>query len=404
MKDFVFQTNQNECGFASLKMLLAIVQKDSNYLYLPRLNDDNHQYSLLELKEIAKTSGVLLSGYIINNEHDLLNLKTPFIFVKTLASGCKHAVLVKKIYKSFAYIYDPALGKKIVLSKKYFAISSGVEVLTVESHSFALRNFEIKPLMNNKDKIKILLFEILAVFSYFLSAFFIQKQFDIIIPVILMVAGALLAIVYKASSFTVMKRFDEEYITYTYHPSLKKREENYRLMHKTKSGLLNTTCNIVVTLSSALLVNVILILQNTFTVFVILSSGVLVLIDVMFISPRIKNKSNDLEILERSTLDNEKLSEDQYLNNYSEIKDSTYKIARLVGLKQIIMYFILLILTVLLSQLTGNKDIYFIIFHFAMCMFTYISLDNVYKMVDTNKENQINQVKFYNLINEKREK
>ena len=117
-----------------------------------------------------------------------------------------------------------------------------------------------------------------------------------------------------------------------------------------------------------------------------------------------KNKSYDLEVLERTTLEKEDMSEEEYLNNYNEIKENTYKIARLIDLKRIIMYFILLVVTVVFSRLTGNTDVYFVIFHFAMCMFTYVSLDNVYKMLDTSKENQINQLKFYNLINEKKEK
>lgn len=404
MKNFVYQINRNECGYASLKMLLAIVLKDDDYLYLPHQENKNHQYDLLELKEIAKANGVLLAGYIINNQHDLLNLKAPFIFIKTLANGSKHAVVVKKMNKTFATILDPALGKKTVLSKKYFEINNNVEVLTVESHSFVSHSFSITPLLENKDLIKIISMEILAVMSYFLSAYFLGKEFDMIIPIILMGVGALFAILYKVIGFSVMKKFDEQYIEYTYHKDKRKREENYRLLHKTKSGLLSTTSNIILTLSSALLINVILILQNTYAVFIIISTGILILFDLAFISPRIKNKSYDLEELERTTLEKEDMSEEEYLNNYNEIKENTYKIARLIDLKKIIMYFILLVVTVVFSRLTGNTDVYFVIFHFAMCMFTYVSLDNVYKMLDTSKENQINQVKFYNLINEKKEK
>ncbi|MCQ2796013.1 MAG: cysteine peptidase family C39 domain-containing protein [Bacilli bacterium] len=404
MKDFVYQINQNECGYASLKMLLAIVLKDSAYLFLPHHEDKNHQYDLLELKEIAKANGVLLAGYIINNQHDLLNLKTPFIMVKTLANGGKHAVVVKKIYKSLAIVYDPALGKKTVRTKKYFSLNHNVEVLQVESHSFVSRTFDMKPLLSNKERAKNITCEVLAIMFYFFATYFLGKEFDIIIPLVLMVIGALFSIIFKGVSISTMKRFDEEFIEFTYSNNLTKREENYRLMHKTKSGLLNSTTNIILTLSSSLLINVILILQNTIAVYIIISSLALVVIDAAFIDPWIKNKSYDLEKLESSILKKENLTKEEYLNNYSEIKDMTYKIARLVGLKRLIGYFILLILTLVLSRMSGSVDIYFVIFHFTMCMFTYVSLDNVYKMVDTSKENQINQVKFHNLINENTKK
>ncbi|MCQ2794652.1 MAG: cysteine peptidase family C39 domain-containing protein [Bacilli bacterium] len=404
MKDFVYQINQNECGYASLKMLLAMVLKDSSYLFLPHHENKSHQYDLLELKEIAKANGVLLAGYLINNEHDLLNLKTPFILIKTLANGGKHAVVVKKIYKYFATIYDPALGKKTVSTKKYFSFNGNVEVLTVESHSFVSRLFDVRPLISNKERTKNIVFEVAAIMCYFFAAYFLGKEYDIIIPIVLMVIGALFAIIFKAVSINTMKHFDEEFIEFTFSNDLITREDNYRLMHKTKSGLLNSTSNMILTLSSALLINVILILQNTIAVYIIISSLVLVLIDAVFIDPWIKNKSFDLEKLENQTLKKTNLSKEEYLNNYSEIKDTTYKIARLIGLKRLIAYFILLILTLVLSRMSGSVDVYFVIFHFAMCMFTYVSLDNVYKMVDTSKENMINQVKFYNLINEKEEK
>ena len=58
MKNFVYQINRNECGYASLKMLLAIVLRDDDYLYLPHQENKNHQYDLLELKEIANPEAI----------------------------------------------------------------------------------------------------------------------------------------------------------------------------------------------------------------------------------------------------------------------------------------------------------------------------------------------------------
>lgn len=404
MKDFVYQINNNECGYASIKMLLAIVLEDSNYLYMPHKEDKNHQYDLLELKEIAKANGVALAGYVINNQHDLLNLKTPFIFIRTLANGNKHAVVVKKIYKHFAMVYDPAIGKKLVSNKKYFAFTENVEVLTVESHSFVEQKFKVEPLIKNITRFKIVGFECLAIIFYFLAAYFLDDIYEILIPIILICVGAIFAITFQASSFNTMKRFDDTYIEFTYSNDIRKREENYKLMHKTKSGILNTTSRIFLILSSTLLINILLIIKNAISLYIIVSSLVLIVIDFLFIDPRVKSKSNDLEALENANLKDEKLSKDEYLNNYSEIKENTYKIARLLNFKRLMGYFALLVITLLISQLTDNIGVYFVIFHFAMCMFTYSSLDNVFRMVDQSKENQINQVKFYNLINEKEEK
>lgn len=406
MRDFIYQTNVNECGFASLKMMLTHLTKDERYLYLVPTKKNNEMYSLYDLKNIAYQYGLNLEGYFINNQNDFLTINTPFIYVYQLKDGNKHAVFVKKIGKFISKIYDPSLGRHYYLNKKIIKeITSGVEILKiVDFHLINNEKLHTPKLIERKTFIKIYTLEILAILAYFLSAYYVDQESYFLYPIIFIVIGVLLAIFYKLSIYKAMKQFDEQFIHYTFDENSNKREDNYRLMHATKSGLLSTTSNMIITLISALAINVILIANNLYALFVLITCLFLVLFDTIFILPSVKKKMVILEHDERKLFLNNKLTKIQYLNNYGLVKNKTYKIARLIDLKKIVMYFLLLVMVLLMSAITNNANIFFVLFYLAMSLFTYMSFDNVTNMIFKNKEIAINQTKFYTLINEKTQK
>jgi len=399
MKDFIYQINKNECGFACIKMLLASLYKDSRYLYLPHKKPLNEKYTLLELKDIAKEYGLVLSGYIVKYPDELIRSKRPYILVTKLENGNGHCVLVKKSYKKFSYIYDPAIGKKLVLNSKLFSdCPNGFEVLQFEGLNKMSFKYEINDLISFKNKALLMTVEVLAILSYFIGAYFVDQKFNFIYPIIFVVVGVLFAVIYKSQAYIILKKFDDDYIRFTYDPNLRLRRRNYLLMHKTKSGLLTSTNKIVLSLSSALAVNTILILQNYYSIFVLLSSAIIVLIDYLLIVPIVRKRASNLEYLESNLLTKDPLDEESYLSSYQTIKEKTYKIAGIIDMKKMIEIFILLIVTFFMSAMTNNANIYFVLFYFAMCLFTFTSLDNAFLTIEKNKENIINQTKFYELI------
>lgn len=402
MKDFIYQTNKNDCGFAAIKMLLAITYKNSSYLYLPTNKRENEQYTLLELKEIAKSHGLLLAGYQISDVSHLPNNKKPFIIAKKGEGNNKHAILVKRMYKKYSYIYDPNEGKKYISNKELFnGIDDKMEMLIVET-SHEINTPDIKTnLVSSKDKTWLLICELGSVFAYFISAYFIKPNKHFLYPMILAVVGVILAMIYKIYTLNYMKKFDEEYISITYDNDYKIREEKYRLLHATKEGLFSNIYQIVLYISSALAVNVVLIIENYYAVFIIIASTLLTFIEVLVINPRIKKKMKEIEIDEKFMLDNKELNKDEYENAYNDIKERSYKVAKKVEMKKILSLFILLILTIFMSGIFEQANVYYVLFYFTFCLFTYTSFSNAFNMAEKNKDNIINETKFLNLINKK---
>ena len=56
---YISQLNQSDCGFASLKMLLANVLKNEDYLYLKQ-DEEHGPYNYFELIQIASDYGCVL--------------------------------------------------------------------------------------------------------------------------------------------------------------------------------------------------------------------------------------------------------------------------------------------------------------------------------------------------------
>ena len=61
MDCFIKQLKDNDCAFASLKMLLAYYSKNKEYLYLKQ-DLDVEDYSLRDVIQIAKRYGVEIQG------------------------------------------------------------------------------------------------------------------------------------------------------------------------------------------------------------------------------------------------------------------------------------------------------------------------------------------------------
>ena len=108
---FIQQRQKDDCGFTCLKMILATLNKDKNYLFLPQ--KENHgPYSYTDLVKIGKEHGVNFSALKAIEKEGLINCRSfPFIATIEKKNGNKHAVIITKIKIGRVYFTDPMKGK-----------------------------------------------------------------------------------------------------------------------------------------------------------------------------------------------------------------------------------------------------------------------------------------------------
>ena len=86
---YVPQIQKDDCGYACVKMLLANVQKDKNFLFLPQ--DENHgPYSYQDLIDIAKGHGIILNGYTVEDKSTIKEHKKFPMLCHCLAAACRN--------------------------------------------------------------------------------------------------------------------------------------------------------------------------------------------------------------------------------------------------------------------------------------------------------------------------
>ena len=117
MDCYIKQLRDNDCAFASLKMLMAYYSKNKDYLFLKQ-DLDRENYSLWDIIQIAKKYGIEIQGVKISNMRKRFTLDyQPFLALfKDSNNENGHLVFVRKIKKntfspSSCFVPAPALGQ-----------------------------------------------------------------------------------------------------------------------------------------------------------------------------------------------------------------------------------------------------------------------------------------------------
>lgn len=98
---YIQQESEHDCLFTCIKILLANLNKDNNYLYLSSPFNLKENVSLLKGKEEAKKYRLTLGAYKVEDKDNLSkDDKLPFIAV-TNEGNSKHAIL--GIHKRFPF-------------------------------------------------------------------------------------------------------------------------------------------------------------------------------------------------------------------------------------------------------------------------------------------------------------
>ena len=103
MKYYCLQLNECDCGYAVIKMLLANVNNDKNYLFMKE-DITKKSYSLLELKKIGEKYNLNLKGFEVKDFKSVN--KFPFIALININKQ-NHYVIVNKITKNINISSNP---------------------------------------------------------------------------------------------------------------------------------------------------------------------------------------------------------------------------------------------------------------------------------------------------------
>ncbi len=386
---FTYQGNDHDCGFASLKMLLATLNKNKSYLYLDK-EVKREEYSFLDLIEIGKEHGVLLKPYKYRIE-EVNDIKTPFLAL----INENHLVLVKSSKRGSYEIYDPAKGIYKMKYQEFDRIWTGktLEVNEYNEVPYKKKRTMIMPL---KFTIVSLAISLVSLFSILVGFFFVKDDSYFFIPVIFLAVFAIAELVDNWYLIKEINIFDKKYIPIFFAIKKKDVKAQYKDYLKFKTDYFGFGRKFYGACIMSVVIIVVLIINDPINSIACLSLILLILLERMLFKKKDDELQKELDKNEELLIDfnNKSLVDDLLL-----INQNANSFALNVSMRKCIDTFIIVILSFTMMIISGNISVNFIIFHFGAFYIFFNNIDAIVTMGEKKKEYDIAKTRFIDTCN-----
>lgn len=368
---YIPQLSKSSCGIACLKMLLAIVQKDEGYLFLPE-EESHGQYSYQDLAVIAQRYEVTLYGAQADDKDDLRHLKKfPVILSVEGPDETLHAILISDRKGARVKVHDPAKGIYWQKVDKIIPFWDGT-ILAVnhyEKHLYA------HPVVDSKDPKGTVISSLLQALTASLIAaatFFIKPGGNYLLPIIFAALSLASEALLRFTLLKRMQRFDKYLRRFLPYVRPQDYFEFYKRGQEYKKCSLSNSVNLVFSLLIVILISIISIINSLQYLILIVASVIAAYLDVFFFSPF------------KNTIEKEVSQEEIDLKTMTDIDGvelqvktmelKSYRYAYLEFAKKGVVGLFLLTASITLSIAQGSFALTNIIFYVCLSILLYQSL------------------------------
>ena len=394
MNYFIHQLDDNDCGPACVKMLMANIYKSSSYLYYPDAYCMKNP-SLRDLMKLALREGIKLSVSRIEKKEDLFKEKINSPFLATLVENkTLHMVMIKKVKPKSILVYDPKRGIHWCKKEEFISKWNGylMEVVSAEERreKYKVRKLDIipRPLICTT-----LVFQLLSLLSLLMAMFFIDKNYSYIIPIILFSLYIVFEFIYQRTIMASLKSFDDRILVQDFMFNRDKFKEYYEPMSKFKIILISSPIKLLASIVIIVFGIFILGINSLYNLIIL---GLIFGFQILFkyLDKRyLEIHRTDLENLEKDLFKDEKLDDIKFKEQVLNLNHESYQIVSYMNLKKYFMLFITIALCLVYQAITGFMSINFMLFH----VFLYVYLqENFDKILETSKI--IEQYRYYKCL------
>ncbi len=368
---YVRQLHETDCGFASLKMLLANVFKDKRFLYLKQ-DLLKERYSYYELINIAKKYNLFLSGLKFNNPNELKKYPNKIFLATIKINSLNHLVMVKKCRRGLK-IYDPLMGRYHISYKKFFKIWDKT-ILSIYHHKE--NNLKDDDLLayktNNKASLVVnIIIRSLTIINSVLGLYFISYDNYLYVGLGLLLGAVVCEVLYRLINIYILKNMDNHLsdnfmIKDGYHKKFFIDFNAYK-----KDGL-TLYPNLFFNVLMCGVIIFIFVLNDISNLYGLMFAIIVGFINYGLIRPLYIKKENNILIKEKHLLD-----KPYELDNLKVLSNHSYKVASSYILIQTLFSILIISLVVVMSYLNSNLDISYIIFYSFGIIFFKNQFENV---------------------------
>ena len=370
---YIPQIQKDDCGFACLKMVLATLNKDKNYLFLPQ-EEDHGYYSYSDLISIAELYGVSFSAIRTTNKNELVNCpKLPLIVAITLDNGAKHAVIVIKVKGNQVTYIDPGFGKTTVKDDQFYKIWDGTALLIEKFVKTKYPHPVLNPIKKSTHSV-LSLIQILSGIFAVVGVYFINDNTPIYVPIIFLSLAVIIELIMRVVSYRVMKKLDdyffsEKRIPYDGFKEYLVRYENYKKL------VLSSPMNYIMTLIFTLGLVAVMLINDYRNVLLVGTPITLCLVNLAFITPSLKKKKREIEEAENG-IDYLK-SANQLRQQANVLHKKAYAYSYINTISSYFIALIIIVMTLLTMHLCGISSLPYLVFYTCLSTVLYKSFDQL---------------------------
>lgn len=389
MNYFIYQGNDYDCGFASLKNLLANFTKDKSYLYIPK-GDKKENFTLSDLFGIAGTYGFNLESYSCDEDY-YDKLKCPSL---TLIDG-NHVVMIKRVTKRRIVFLDPNVGK-VSLPKEKFLLKWRKIVMEIEPVNPALKlpklRLEILPL---KTRIFSSVISLISIGILIGSFYLLNNQKNAWFSFIFLGIFAGTLVIEKLILSKEVYQFDKRFIPLYFDQDKNKTKLSYIDFMGFKTKYFTQNKELISSIIIAFTVTFLLCLNDFRNVFVLLALILLKMLEKILLSKsedKLKRKVNESE--------NKCFKDVKNFSGHALRANCLANEQILIGaIKNIFFMIVSFGFALLMMLVTNNTGCNFVIFHFVLYYFGSNSLSSIIDALSNRKELAKMESRFFDSCN-----
>lgn len=387
MAYFIKQINEQDCGITALKILLANIYHNEDYLFYPE-NDLAKSLSLNEIILIAKREGIKLAGYKFLNKDEIKTLKKKYCLIVLKEDKYYHLVYLKKVKRKGAIILDPKRGKTYLSFEELFDKWNGeyLEVIEINKKKEKFKKMKILPTSYH---FIINFFQILSSLFFMSGLYFINKEISYLIPLLFFTLFILITILFNLIITICMKNVDKKLFLGIYETKGNLKDK-YINITKLKSYLFKNPIELI---SSSIFIIFTIFLFGINNYLNLIAIFIILLIDTLFhisSSSYFTYKKMKIENYENVLFSS---STSDAPNAFKALNDEVYKFISLKNIKMYIVIFLIIVLSLTISGFENKISLNYILFDTFGFYYIVKNFENILNYI--NNKNELNYYKNY---------
>lgn len=254
------QSQQNSCGAAVSKMILAYFHKNIRFL---RLKLDYIPNDFLKIKQLCAHYDLELEGRKVEMKDDFYHLKGPLI-VQTSIDNKTHFLLIKRKNKYFI-VNDPAYGTYKVKIEQLLEELTGFYLIIIspKSRGYKLKETELNTVPIKKSALfGFIIFHLLSLLCLFLT-FIIFNQVEVLhLSIILAACSFIFYILSRHFLFQLSQNYDTTMTPTLVNIPNKRFLDSFNKVHTIKTALVSPFVSLFSACLNVLLILVLLIIND----------------------------------------------------------------------------------------------------------------------------------------------